>query len=132
MRRVGQAEAAGAWRPQDSDTLVPSDFRRLALLLRPSPPKIERICATGPPARAIRGENDIMAIYQSMQRVRFRSAGDYEQFKLIFAGVRHHLKTLPGFLQHGKAVGRFRHPGEVEALRTWLGKRVLLLAPVAS
>jgi len=39
-----------------------------------------------------------MAIYQSMQRVRFRSAGDYEQFKLIFAGVRHHLKTLPGFL----------------------------------
>jgi heme-degrading monooxygenase HmoA len=51
-----------------------------------------------PPARAIRGENDIMAIYQSMQRVRFRSAGDYEQFKLIFAGVRHHLKTLPGFL----------------------------------
>jgi heme-degrading monooxygenase HmoA len=51
-----------------------------------------------PPARAIRGESDIMAIYQSMQRVRFRSAGDYEQFKLIFAGVRHHLKTLPGFL----------------------------------
>lgn len=39
-----------------------------------------------------------MAIYQSMQRVRFRSAGDYEQFKLIFAGVRHHLKTLLGFL----------------------------------
>jgi hypothetical protein len=24
-----------------------------------------------------------MAIYQSMQRVRFRSAGDYEQFKLF-------------------------------------------------
>ena len=39
-----------------------------------------------------------MAIYQSMQRVRFRTAGDYEQFKLVFAGVRHHLKTLPGFL----------------------------------
>jgi heme-degrading monooxygenase HmoA len=39
-----------------------------------------------------------MAIYQSMQRVRFRSAGDYEQFKLIFAGVRHQLKNLPGFL----------------------------------
>ncbi len=31
-------------------------------------------------------------------------------------------------LEHGKAVGRFRHPGEVEAaLRTWLGKRMLLL-----
>ena len=39
-----------------------------------------------------------MAIYQSMQRVRFRTSGDYEQFKLVFAGVRHHLKTLPGFL----------------------------------
>src|SRR6516162_10947137 len=31
-------------------------------------------------------------------------------------------------LEHGKAVRRFRHPGEVEAaLRTWLGKRMLLL-----
>src|SRR6516164_3300562 len=40
----------------------------------------------------------IMAIYQSMQRVRFRTASDYEQFKLVFAGVRHHLKSLPGFL----------------------------------
>ena len=39
-----------------------------------------------------------MAIYQSMQRVRFRTMADYEQFKLVFAGVRHHLKTLPGFL----------------------------------
>ena len=39
-----------------------------------------------------------MAIYQSMQRVRFRTASDYEQFKLVFAGVRHHLKSLPGFL----------------------------------
>ena len=39
-----------------------------------------------------------MAIYQSMQRGRFRTSGDYEQFKLVFAGVRHHLKTLPGFL----------------------------------
>ena len=39
-----------------------------------------------------------MAIYQSMQRVRFRTSGDYEQFKLVFAGVRHHLKSLPGFL----------------------------------
>jgi heme-degrading monooxygenase HmoA len=40
----------------------------------------------------------IMAIYQSMQRVRFRTSSDYEQFKLVFAGVRHHLKALPGFL----------------------------------
>jgi heme-degrading monooxygenase HmoA len=40
----------------------------------------------------------VMAIYQSMQRVRFRTTGDYEQFKLVFGGVRHHLKELPGFL----------------------------------
>ena len=39
-----------------------------------------------------------MAIYQSMQRVRFSSTDDYEKFKIVFADVRHHLKTLPGFL----------------------------------
>jgi heme-degrading monooxygenase HmoA len=44
------------------------------------------------------GGRMVMAIYQSMQRVRFRTTGDYEQFKLVFGGVRHHLKELPGFL----------------------------------
>ena len=39
-----------------------------------------------------------MAIYQSMQRVRFSSTDDYEKFKIVFADVRHHLKSLPGFL----------------------------------
>src|SRR6201987_5527885 len=39
-----------------------------------------------------------MAIYQSMERVRFSSTDDYEKFKIVFADVRHHLKTLPGFL----------------------------------
>jgi heme-degrading monooxygenase HmoA len=39
-----------------------------------------------------------MAIYQSMQRVRFSSADDYQKFQIVFADVRHHLKTLPGFL----------------------------------
>jgi len=39
-----------------------------------------------------------MAIYLSMQRARFSSAAGYEKFKNIFADVRHHLKTLPGFL----------------------------------
>ena len=29
-----------------------------------------------------------MAIYQSMQRVRFRTSSDYEQFKLIFEDLR--------------------------------------------
>jgi heme-degrading monooxygenase HmoA len=39
-----------------------------------------------------------MAIYQSMQRVRFSSPDGYEKFKVVFADVRRHLKTLPGFL----------------------------------
>lgn len=39
-----------------------------------------------------------MAIYQSMQRVRFASPDSYEKFKLVFADVRHHLMDLPGFL----------------------------------
>ena len=39
-----------------------------------------------------------MAIYQSMQRVRFSSADDYQKFQIVFADVRHHLKHLPGFL----------------------------------
>jgi len=39
-----------------------------------------------------------MAIYQSMQRVRFSSPDDYRKFQLIFADVRLHLKKLPGFL----------------------------------
>ena len=30
--------------------------------------------------------------------VRFSSTDDYEKFKIVFADVRHHLKTLPGFL----------------------------------
>lgn len=39
-----------------------------------------------------------MAIYQSMQRVRFSSPDGYEKFKAIFADTRNHLKPLPGFL----------------------------------
>jgi heme-degrading monooxygenase HmoA len=39
-----------------------------------------------------------MAIYQSMQRVRFSSPDGYEKFKLLFGEVRNQLKTLPGFL----------------------------------
>ena len=39
-----------------------------------------------------------MSIYQSMQRVRFSSLDNYEKFKVVFADVRHHLMTLPGFL----------------------------------
>jgi len=39
-----------------------------------------------------------MAIYQSMQRVRFSSPDGYAKFKLIFGEVRNQLKTLPGFM----------------------------------
>jgi heme-degrading monooxygenase HmoA len=39
-----------------------------------------------------------MAIYQSMQRVRFSSADGYKKFLVLFADVRRHLKPLPGFL----------------------------------
>lgn len=68
-----------------------------------------------------------MAIYQSMQRVRFRTMGDYEQFKLIFAGVRQELKKLPGFLH----LTWWTHPDDptwhneislwthIEALQDW-------------
>jgi len=37
-----------------------------------------------------------MAIYQSMQRVRFSSADGYKKFQMLFADVRRHLKPLPG------------------------------------
>lgn len=39
-----------------------------------------------------------MAIYLSMQRVRFSSPDGYEKFKMVFANVRYHLKKHPGFL----------------------------------
>jgi hypothetical protein len=38
-----------------------------------------------------------MAIYQSMQRVRFSSPDGYEKFKLLLGEVRNRLKMLPGF-----------------------------------
>jgi heme-degrading monooxygenase HmoA len=39
-----------------------------------------------------------MAIYQSMQRVRFKSPDDYQKFLTVFADTRNHLMTLKGFL----------------------------------
>ena len=36
-----------------------------------------------------------MAIYLSMQRVRFSSPDGYEKFKVLFADTRNHLKPLP-------------------------------------
>ena len=39
-----------------------------------------------------------MAIYLSMQMVRFSSTDGFEKFKTVFSDVRNHLKTLPGFM----------------------------------
>ena len=39
-----------------------------------------------------------MAIYLSMQRVRFSSADGYEKFKMLFSDTRNHLKKHAGFL----------------------------------
>ena len=39
-----------------------------------------------------------MAIYLSMQRMRFSSRDGYEKFKTVFADVRNHLLKLPGFM----------------------------------
>jgi heme-degrading monooxygenase HmoA len=39
-----------------------------------------------------------MAIYQSMQRVRFSSPDDYKKFLMVFGDTRHHLMQLLGFL----------------------------------
>lgn len=39
-----------------------------------------------------------MAVYLSMQRVRFSSPDAYEKFKVVFADTRHHLMKLPGFM----------------------------------
>lgn len=39
-----------------------------------------------------------MAIYLSMQRVRFSSPDGYEKFRVVFGDVRYHLMTKPGFI----------------------------------
>ncbi len=39
-----------------------------------------------------------MAIFLSMQRVRFSSPDGYEKFKIVFQEVRNHLLKLPGFM----------------------------------
>ena len=39
-----------------------------------------------------------MTMYQSMQRVRFKSPDDYVKFLALFADTRNHLMDLPGFL----------------------------------
>jgi heme-degrading monooxygenase HmoA len=65
-----------------------------------------------------------MAIYLSMQRARFSSAAGYEKFKNIFADVRHHLKTLPGFL-HLTFWVHPEDPGWYNEISLWTSKEAL-------
>jgi heme-degrading monooxygenase HmoA len=68
-----------------------------------------------------------VAIYLSMQRVRFSSPDAYEKFKLVFADTRHHLMELPGFIhltwwEHPDDRGWFNECSfwaSKEALRDW-------------
>src|ERR1700678_1186024 len=64
--------------------------RRSATLIR-NQPRLPRTFL-------VRYERTLMAIYQSMQRVRFASPDDYRKFLAIFADTRNHLKELSGFL----------------------------------
>jgi heme-degrading monooxygenase HmoA len=49
-----------------------------------------------------------MAIYLSMQRVRFSSIDAHDKFRTVFNDVRHHLMTKPGFLH----LTWWEHPDE--------------------
>ena len=68
-----------------------------------------------------------MAIYQSMQRVRFSSPDGYLKFKLLFSEVGTQLKTLPGFLHltwwvHPRDPSWYNEVSfwtSMEALRDW-------------
>jgi len=65
-----------------------------------------------------------MAIYLSMQRARFSSAAGYQKFKNIFADVRHHLKTMPGFL-HLTFWVHPEDPGWYNEISLWTSKEAL-------
>lgn len=56
----------------------------------------------------------IVAIYLSMQRVRFSSPDGYEKFKVLFADTRHHLMKLPGFIH----LTWWEHPDD----RSWFNE----------
>jgi heme-degrading monooxygenase HmoA len=65
-----------------------------------------------------------MAIYLSMQMVRFSSTDGYENFKTVFSDVRNHLKTLPGFMH----LTWWVHPDDptwYNEVSFWAGKEAL-------
>jgi heme-degrading monooxygenase HmoA len=49
-----------------------------------------------------------VAIYLSMQRVRFSSPDAYDKFRTVFSNVRHHLMSKPGFIH----LTWWEHPDE--------------------
>ena len=65
-----------------------------------------------------------MAIYLSMQRVRFSSDDGYDKFKMVFADTRNHLKPLPRLLASDMVV----HPEDPKwfnEISLWTSKQAL-------
>ncbi len=65
-----------------------------------------------------------MAVYLSMQRVRFSSPDAYDKFRTVFNDVRHHLMTKPGFLH----LTWWEHPDEpgwYNEVSMWASKEAL-------
>jgi hypothetical protein len=56
-----------------------------------------------------------MAIYLSMQRVRFASADGYEKFKTVFKDVRNDLRKLFGFIHLTWRMHRMTRPGTMRS-----------------
>ena len=65
-----------------------------------------------------------MAVYLSMQRVRFSSPDAHDKFRTVFNEVRHHLMTKPGFLH----LTWWEHPDEpgwYNEVSMWTSKEAL-------
>jgi heme-degrading monooxygenase HmoA len=65
-----------------------------------------------------------LAIYLSMQRVRFSSVDAYSKFQVVFGNVRHHLMTKPGFL-HLTWWTHPDDPGWFNEVSFWASKEAL-------
>jgi heme-degrading monooxygenase HmoA len=65
-----------------------------------------------------------MAVYLSMQRVRFSSPDAYEKFQVVFGNVRHHLMSKPGFL-HLTWWNHPDEPGWFNEVSLWASKEAL-------
>ena len=66
-----------------------------------------------------------MAVYLSMQRVRFSSPDAYDKFLVVFGDVRNHLKDLPGFMH----LTWWQHPDDptwFNEVSMWASKEALV------